>query len=160
MRENIQGTGSPHAPVRQSEDRGLPLFDLFTDGRRARALLSASAQGPDTGWLALTDGMRRVCRAAQYLLDGLRRRMNKFVKNNSGVHLTNPLFPVTFCGQILEGDGEDDETICIRTSERVVTCPDCIAMILHCRGVRLTRAQPDRVAAVADDDPGDTHPAG
>lgn len=64
---------------------------------------------------------------------------HKFVENCEGVHLEGAeCGDYTLCGDAFEGacmDMEEDMEVS-PSSSRIVTCPRCIAVIKHCRGVR------------------------
>ena len=62
------------------------------------------------------------------------------------------LYQCAHCKKMVSG-GESPHLIDDGT---VFFCHNCGGLTQF----RLTRAQPDRVVAVADDDPGDTHPEG
>lgn len=63
----------------------------------------------------------------------------KYVENMDGVHLVSPFDDHTLCGDTMDGD--DHPAVGIdppwSTGKRVVTCRRCVAIILHCRGVRI-----------------------
>jgi hypothetical protein len=70
----------------------------------------------------------------------------QYFKNREGVHLVSAFDDRSLCGDAFEGCNskntdpyaEDQE---LDPMEEVaigpVTCPDCIRVILHCRGVRV-----------------------
>lgn len=65
--------------------------------------------------------------------DGTKYRINR-----DGVHLSSPLSDYTLCGDTDDGDtGEDlDIEPLSGTQQRIVTCPRCARIILHCRDVK------------------------
>lgn len=69
--------------------------------------------------------------------------MKRFYENDKGVHLGCAHESRTLCGDVLEGDIDEYSIYNIGiqpandTKCRVVTCPDCIRVILHCRDVRI-----------------------
>jgi hypothetical protein len=69
----------------------------------------------------------------------------EFRENLDGVHLMDGEF--TVCGDSFDiADTEEDfkEGPLVETRKRTVTCPKCIARIIHCRGVRVADTSPDR----------------
>lgn len=61
-----------------------------------------------------------------------------FLQNGDGVHLMYGEF--TLCGDsfdIADTEKDFEEGPLVETRKRVVTCPKCIARIVHCRGVRV-----------------------
>lgn len=64
--------------------------------------------------------------------------MSKYLENSEGVHLDNPIAnDYTLCGDTTEPDPGIGMPGTVETDKRVVTCPDCIAIIKACRGVRI-----------------------
>ena len=71
---------------------------------------------------------------------------HEFCENEDGVHLVS-MNDVTLCGDAYEGSPplelerceEDDFGEMQPTDKQTVTCHRCIAIILHCRGVRVYR---------------------
>jgi hypothetical protein len=64
--------------------------------------------------------------------------MKEFRENADGVHLMYGEF--TLCGDSFDiADTEEgfEEGPLVKTRKRTVTCPKCVAHILHCRGVRI-----------------------
>lgn len=62
----------------------------------------------------------------------------QFLENKDGVHLM--LGEFTMCGDsfdIAETESDFEEGHLAETSKRVVTCPKCKAVIIHCRGVHV-----------------------
>lgn len=63
--------------------------------------------------------------------------MKEFLENKDGVHLMNGEF--TLCGDsfdIAETESDFEAGTLVATRKKIVTCPKCTAVILHCRGVR------------------------
>ena len=67
----------------------------------------------------------------------------KFLGDGDGVvddasllHLGGVGPDYTLCGRTLDGDTETAGTV-TTVEAPAVTCPDCIAIIKHCRGVRI-----------------------
>lgn len=66
------------------------------------------------------------------------KRKKIFLSNEHGVHLLSPHDPSTsICGSpTAEGwGGLPSPAVPVKT--QIVTCPECIALINHCRGVRV-----------------------
>lgn len=62
----------------------------------------------------------------------------KFIENCDGVHLHHPTMDFTLCGDTNDGDTKVDIEPLRNTNKRIITCPRCIAIILACRGVRVS----------------------
>lgn len=78
----------------------------------------------------------RFLPSLHYRRDGRMSRQTEFCENEDGVHVQWGEF--TLCGDSFDigtTEGEDcgDFTV---TAKRTVTCPNCIAIIDTCRGVR------------------------
>lgn len=77
------------------------------------------------------------------MTDTAGREGSQFVENDKGVHIWCPLNgEFTLCGDAFDApDSEDDwdEGPFVETRKRTVTCPDCIAVILACRGLRVKK---------------------
>lgn len=66
-------------------------------------------------------------------------------ENGEGVHLKSPLnAEFTLCGDAFDitsvemcNSAEDAHLEIQPTSKKTITCPRCIAIILHCRGVKV-----------------------
>lgn len=52
------------------------------------------------------------------------------------IHIDHPMLDATFCGITMDGDTKTAGT-CYLVPNKKVTCPHCIAMIAHVRGVRI-----------------------
>ncbi len=77
--------------------------------------------------------------------------MADFYENENGVHYIGPWSDYMLCGDAVDGllsnwqhgISEEDTPLAMNdframepSKKRVVTCPKCIIMIKHCRGVR------------------------
>lgn len=63
----------------------------------------------------------------------------EFRENKDGVHLMYGEF--TVCGDsfdIAETESDFEDGPLVKTRKHTVTCPKCIRLIVHCRGVRLS----------------------
>jgi len=63
-----------------------------------------------------------------------------FVENSEGVHIFGPGMggEFTLCGDAFDiADTDKHHEGFQPTRKRTVTCPKCIDVILHCRGVRI-----------------------
>lgn len=66
-------------------------------------------------------------------------RNKEFAENNEGVHLMNnsyPGFSMCGCAHDISSDPDVNATDLMPTNKKIVTCKQCIAVILNCRGVR------------------------
>lgn len=57
--------------------------------------------------------------------------LNRYLKNDKGVHIGHPEYDTTLCGDAEEG--EDENTECETVNRQPVTCPTCLAMISAAR---------------------------
>lgn len=56
--------------------------------------------------------------------------------NTEALHLTHPLTDHTLCGETMDGDTGTAGTF-ENINAKEVTCESCIAIIKHCRGIRI-----------------------
>jgi len=63
----------------------------------------------------------------------------EFFENCEGVHLVEAgRGEFTICGDAFDIEIEMPELRMMPTKKTVVTCPNCITVIKHCRGVRIS----------------------
>lgn len=74
--------------------------------------------------------------------------MTEFIQNREGVHIMHGEF--TLCGDsfdIAETERGFEDGALVVTSKRTVTCPRCAAIILMCRGIRVSSSIPSQDGA-------------
>lgn len=64
-----------------------------------------------------------------------------YYRTADGVHLNAATDDRTLCGDALEGDGDNGLEEAKNWPSGPVTCPNCIRIIEHCRGVRIRKEE-------------------